>query len=313
MEGKLKKGFGHYISVARKMASDKSERFAHLDAYGFYNWMDDEKYLKKAWKMKMGSTLDLGNPKTFNEKLQWLKINDRKPFYAVLADKYAVKEYVADKIGKQYVIPTLGAWKKFDDIDFCALPGQFVLKCTHDSGGLVIVKDKKELDIKTARKVLTRCLKRNFYYVGREWPYKNIEPKIIAEPYLSDGSGMGLEDYKFLCFHGEPKLVEVHLGRFTGCHTQDFYDMEWRKTTITQGSASESFYPKPVNFEKMAAFSRLLASGFAHMRVDWYECKGKLYFGEFTFYDGSGFEQFGSYQDDLKLGSWIQLPADSRR
>lgn len=303
MDRKIK----HIVSVVIKMIKSPYERFIHLDAYGFYNWMKDEHYLKKAWKVKMGGVLDLQHPKSFSEKLQWLKIHDRKPLYTVLVDKYAVKTYVSEKIGKEYVIPLLGVWEKFDNIDFNSLPEQFVLKCTHDSGGLVIVKDKNRLNKAAARKKINRCLKRNFYYTGREWPYKNVKPRIIAEPYLTDGSGTELKDYKFLCFHGEPRLVEVHQGRFTKGHTQDIYDMEWKKTPFTQGACADFVHAKPVNMDKMVQFSRKLSKNFMHIRVDWYEVKGHLYFGEFTFYDGSGLIPFDKYEDDLWIGSLLCL------
>ncbi len=286
-------------SVIRKMMTDPYERFVHFDAYGFYNWMKDEHYLKKAWKAKMepgGGTLNLNHPETFSQKLQWLKIHDRNPLYTVLADKYAVKDYITKRIGEEYVIPLLGVWEKFDGIDFDRLPEQFVLKCTHDSGGVVIVKNKKELDKNKDGKKITRCLKRNFYYSGREWPYKNIHPRIIAEPYLTDESGTELKDYKLLCFHGEPKLIEVHQSRFTKDHTQDIYDTDWKKTSITQGACADFIHPRPVCLEQMIQLSKQLSKDFIHVRIDWY--------------DGSGLIPFDKYEDDLKIGSLMHLPID---
>mgnify|MGYP000927822232 CR=1 FL=1 len=182
--------------------------------WGFYDKMDDESFLKMAYKRKFGKELDLKNPVTFNEKLQWLKLHDRKPEYTTMVDKYEAKAYIAQKIGEEYVVPTLGVWEKFDDIDFTKLPNAFVLKCTHDSGGLVICKDKSKLDREKARKKINKSLHSNYFGGGREWPYKNVKPRIIAEPLLKDdatkvGEQECLTDYKFFCFGGIPKIVYI--------------------------------------------------------------------------------------------------------
>ena len=176
--------------------------------------MSDEQFLKKEFFLAMGKPLDLDNPKTFNEKLQWLKIHNRKPEYTTMVDKYAAKQYVADKIGSQYIIPTLGVWDHFDDIDFDALPDQFVLKCTHDSGGLVICKDKSGLDKKAAKRKIEHCLRRKYYYAHREWPYKDVKPRIIAEKYMTNGTSEELNDYKLMCFNGKVKETFVCSSRF---------------------------------------------------------------------------------------------------
>lgn len=179
---------------------------------GFYDGMDDETFLKMAYKRKFGKELDLNNPVTFNEKLQWLKLNDQKPEYTEMVDKFLAKKYVASIIGQEHIIPTLGVWSHFDDIDFDELPTQFVLKCTHDSGGLVVCKDKNNLNKKAAKKKIENSMKTNYYKGGREWPYKNVKPQIIAEEYMEDISGNGLTDYKFYCFNGDPKYLYVSNG-----------------------------------------------------------------------------------------------------
>lgn len=271
---------------------------------------DDETYLKWYYFFPMKRWPDLNNPKSFNEKLQWLKIHDKNPAYSKMVDKYEVKQYIGELLGQQYVIPTLGVWDRFDDIDFESLPNQFVLKCTHDSGGLVICKDKTQLDIESARKKINKCLKKNYYLETREFPYKDVKPRIIAEEYMEQPEASSLNDYKVLCFSGKAKLIEYHVDRFTDKHTQDFYDVEWNKTPITQGgysAVSDYCAPKPKCLAEMIRLSELITKDMAHCRVDWYEINGKLFLGEITFFDGSGIEAFDNYADDLMLGSWIDL------
>lgn len=247
------------------------DRFLLLSSLSLFKDMNDEEYLKKLFKCHMKRELNLDNPQTFNEKLQWLKLYDRKPEYTTMVDKYAVKKYVADVIGEEYIIPTLGVWNHFDEIDFDKLPNQFVLKCTHDSGGIVICTDKSNLDLKAAKKKIEKCLKRNYYWSSREWPYKNVKPRIIAEKYMSDEGKEELSDYKVLCFNGEPKIVEVHNGRFNGQHTQDCYDEFWNKTDIEQYDLpkTDEIMPKPAFLEEMLHLSKLLSKDLIHVRVDW--------------------------------------------
>ncbi len=271
---------------------------------------DDETYLKWYYFFPMKRWPDLKNPKSFNEKLQWLKIHDKNPAYSIMVDKYEVKKYIGGLLGQEYVIPTLGVWDRFEDIDFDSLPQQFVLKCTHDSGGLIICKNKNLLDIESARKKIDKCLKKDYYLETREYPYKNVKPRIIAEEYMVQSSASSLNDYKVLCFSGRAKLIEYHVDRFTDNHTQDFYDAEWNKTSITQeeySAVSDYCAPKPVCLEEMIRLSELITKDMAHCRVDWYEINGKLLFGEITFFDGSGIAAFDNYADDLMLGSWIDL------
>ena len=272
---------------------------------------NDALYLKMEYYFQTGRRLNLNNPKSYNEKLQWLKIHDRKPEYTQMVDKAGVKEYIAKTIGEQYVIPTLGVWKHFDEINFTTLPEKFVLKCTHDSGGLVICKDKKTLDKVSAKKKIERCLQKNYFYGTREWPYKDVEPRIIAEPLLEQANGEEICDYKVMCFNGKAKLIELHMNRHSDHHTQDFYDVNWQKTEISQGKGyggcSDIEVPKPSCLDKMLRLSETLTKDMAHCRVDWYVVNGHLYFGELTFFDGSGFDLFDRYEDDLLLGSWINL------
>lgn len=272
---------------------------------------NDALYLKMEYYFQTGRRLNLNNPKSYNEKLQWLKIHDRKPEYTQMVDKAGVKDYITKTIGEQYVIPTLGVWKHFDEIDFTILPEKFVLKCTHDSGGLVICKDKKMLDKVSAKKKIEKCLKKNYFYGTREWPYKDVEPRIIAEPLLEQANGDEICDYKVMCFNGKAKLIELHMNRHSDHHTQDFYDVNWQKTEISQGKGyggcSDIEVPKPSCLDKMLQLSETLTKDMAHCRVDWYVVNGHLYFGELTFFDGSGFDLFDRYEDDLLLGSWINL------
>lgn len=288
---------------------DENSRFRIKNKLGLYNNTSDEEYLKKLYKFRMGKELDLNNPKTFNEKLQWLKIHNRNPLYTTMVDKYAVKKYIADKIGEKYLIPTLGVWDNVEEIDFDKLPKQFVLKCTHDSGGIVICKDKSVLDYDKAKKKLKKSLESHFFLKWREWPYKDVKPRIIAEKFMEDDNANELVDYKVLCFNGEPKIIEVHKGRFNGQHTVDNYDVFWNKTDITQYNLpmTNEILSKPVFLEEMLSLSKVLSENIIHIRVDWYFIKGQLYFGELTFFDGSGFNLFCGDADEL-LGSWIKLP-----
>ena len=303
------------MSIAEKICLvisalyNENSRFRVKNKLGFYNNVSDEEYLKKLFKYRMGRELNLNNPTTFNEKLQWLKLYNRNSLYTTMVDKYAVKKYVAGKIGEKYVIPTLGVWDNVEDIDFEKLPEQFVLKCTHDSGGIVICKDKSLLDYNKAKKELKNSLKTNFFLKWREWPYKDVKRRIIAEKFMEDDNANELVDYKVLCFHGEPKIIEVHKGRFKGHHTQDVYDTDWKKTDITQYNLpmTDEVLSKPVFLEEMLSLSKLLSKDIIHIRVDWYFVKGQLYFGELTFFDGSGFNLFCGNADEL-LGSWIKLP-----
>ena len=271
--------------------------------------LPDSLYIKLKYFLHFKKFPNLKNPNTFNEKLQWLKLHDRNPEYTKMVDKYEVRKYIAEKIGEEYLIPLLGVWDKAEDIDFDKLPDQFVLKCNHNSGlGMCICKDKSVLDIRKVKKELTLGLKENYYKMGREWPYKNVKPRIIAEKYMVDESGTELKDYKFLCFNGKVKLIEYHTGRFSGNHTQDFYDEKWNKTDISQeGTISDFVVEKPLMFDEMVRLSEILAENIPHVRIDWYQINDKIYFGEITFFDSSGLILFDNEDDNLYLGSLIDL------
>ena len=279
--------------------------FNRLDRKEQLNWMPDKLYLQILYRLKFGKRLDLRNPQTFNEKLQWLKLHDRKPEYTRMVDKYEAKQYIAEKIGEEYVIPTLGVWERFEDINFDVLPDQFVLKCTHDSGGLVICRDKSNLDIEAARKKITKSLKRNYYYHGREWPYKNVKPRIIAEQYIEDTAEDALTDYKYFCFHGNPKVMYISKDHGKNPCT-DFFDMEFQHLPIKARDPNAEVMPtKPEQHEKMKQIAAVLSKGIPHLRVDFYLVNGKIYIGELTFYHMGGFTQIQPEEWNVRMGSWI--------
>ena len=269
--------------------------------------IDDRSYLKIVYRVKMGKKLNLKNPQTFNEKLQWLKLNDRKNIYTTMVDKYEAKKYVKNIIGEQYIISTIGVYDKFDDIDFDKLPKQFVMKCTHDSGGLVICKDKAKLNIEEAKKKINKCLKRNFYYLGREWPYKNVKPRIIIEKYMEDESGYQLKDYKIFCFDGVPKLIMVDSDRFAD-HSRNVYDEKWKKIDMNINFPScDTEFEKPKCLKEMLEISKKLSEGTCFLRTDFYVINNKIYFGELTLFPGSGFQVITPISWQKKLGDLIVI------
>lgn len=274
----------------------------------FLRFLPDKLYLQIYYFAQFKHFINFKNPKTFNEKLNWLKLYDRNPMYTKMVDKYETKKYVAKIIGEEYIIPTLGVWNKFDDIDFNKLPNQFVLKCTHDSEGIVIVKDKTKFDKISAKKKIEKAMKYNFYYIGREWPYKNIKPRIIAEPYLEDKTNKELRDYKFFCFNGTPKIFYIASGRNFGKTTLDFFDLDFNHLNIRLHYPNAKNIPqKPLNLDKMIVLSKKLSKNLIHVRVDFYEVDGKLYFGEYTFYNFSGLSKFNPNIWDEKLGEWLNI------
>jgi hypothetical protein len=272
-------------------------------------WMPDKMYIQLCYKAIYGRPLDLDNPITFNEKLQWLKLYDRNPEYTILVDKYRVKEYIADTLGSKYLIPTIGVWKNANDINFDSLPNAFVLKCNHDSAGLVICKDKNTLNRNSAITKLKNCLRRNGFWFGREWPYKNVHRRVIAEQYMEDESGYELKDYKIFCFDGKPKLLFVATDRQIHKTKFDFFDLDWNHLPFTNGHPNN---PKPIlkpkNFEKMLEIAAKLSKGIPHVRVDLYNIDGKIYFGEMTFFHWSGIVPFVPEEWDYKIGDMLHLP-----
>lgn len=270
----------------------------------------DAIYLRLLYRNRMKKKLNLQKPETYNEKLQWLKLYDRQAKYTDLVDKYVVKSYVENLIGKDYIIPTLGVWDNFEDINFDRLPQQFVLKCTHDSGGLVICTDKANFNEDKAKKRIQHALKRNYYLNTREWPYKNVKPRIIAEEYLVDEHINDLQDYKFFVFDGRVEAMFVATGRNTDAETCfDFFDRNFNYLPMRHGHPNASTkISKPENFDKMIEIAEILGKEIPHVRVDLYNVGGRIYFGEMTFFHWSGFKAFEPEEYDNIFGEWIKLP-----
>ncbi len=299
------------IKKVKRYIAHPTRLIIRLGKNSFLKKMSDEKYLKLIFKERMGYPLNLENPKTFNEKLQWLKVYNRRPEYTAMVDKYEAKLYVSEKIGEEYIIPTLGVWESFDEIDFDALPNEFVLKCTHDSGGLVICRDKTKLDKKKAREKIEKSLKRNYYWNSREWPYKDVKPRIIAEKYMEDSATQELRDYKFFCFNGEMKVMFIASERYNETTETrfDFFDREFQHLDFRNGHPNADVPPKkPEKFEEMCVLAEKLAGEIPLLRVDFYEVNGKVYFGELTFSHWGGMMPFEPKEWDEKLGGFIKLP-----
>lgn len=281
-----------------------------LTKLGYYDSLSDVDFLKKVFPLYMGYPLDLDNPKTFSEKLQWLKVYYRNPIQTTMVDKYKVKEWISHIVGSQYVVPTIGVWDSVDTIDFDSLPNQFVLKCTHDSGGIVICKDKRTFDIEAAKLQLRSFLKRDYYRIAREWPYRDVPRRIIGETYISELGSDTILDYKVYSFHGEPKLSAICSNRFskTGMR-MNFYDVDWNPLKIHFGHYPpvSTEFEKPVNYDDMLRITAALSKDCPFLRVDFYEIQGRLYIGELTFFPGAGFEIFQPMSKDYELGEWLHL------
>lgn len=274
-------------------------------------WLPDEAYLKVLYYFKMGEKLDLNNPKTFNQKLQWLKLNDHKDIYTTMVDKFAVKEYVGSIIGNQYIIPTLAVYDKVEDIVPEALPNEFVLKTTHGGGGrrVMICRDKSTFDWVKAKRRLKDSLRSDIYRNMREWPYKNVQKRIIAEQLLKTANGKSPNDYKFYCFDGKADCVMVCVGRDEGVKFY-FFDKDWNLRPLNNAgkNADKSFtIPKPEGIDEMFAVAEKLSAGLPHVRVDLYYEGGKVYFGELTFFTASGFDRGLTKEGDEYFGNLINL------
>lgn len=293
------------FNVTNKIIKKPSLVFMYLDSFGLFKNMDDEKYLKKIYKIRFDKELDLNNPKTFNEKLQWLKLFDRKDIYSDMVDKYEAKKFVANKIDDSIIIPTIGIYDKFDDLDFSKFPNQFVIKCTHDSGGPIIIKDKKSININDIRKKINKRLKYNYFYNCREWPYKNVKPRIIVEKYIKDELIDDLRDYKFMCFNGEPKYVYITVKSKN--IFENYYDMNFNPVNIDHGFPKSNIeFKKPKNFNKMIEIARKLSKDVPFLRVDLHNNNGKILFGEMTFYDWAGLKPYLDNSDD-EFGKMLKL------
>lgn len=272
-------------------------------------WMSDKYYLSIQFRQYMGYKLNWNKPRTFNEKLAWLKIYDRNPLYTKLVDKYEVKKWVSEKIGYKYIIPTLGVWDKFEDINFDELPNEFVLKCTHDSGSVVICKDKSSFDFKSAKEKLNNALRTNFYWWAREWPYKNVKPRIIAEKFIIDNTGE-TNDIKYFCNNGVIKFLKVDFDRFLN-HSANYYDVNWNKIDCSENycpSVADKDFSKPYNVDQLKEIVETLSKNLPFVRIDFYDIDGIIYFGEFTFYPAGGYNSFTPKEWDSKFGNEIVLP-----
>lgn len=264
-------------------------------------------YLKMVYRIKTGEKLHLKNPVGFNEKLNWLKLNHIHPGYTQLVDKLAVRDYIREKIGEDYLFPLLGSWDSFDDIDFDALPDKFVLKCNHDSGSVKLITDKSKMDKAALKAFFERRLATNAYCLGREYPYKDVPPKMMAEAFMEAPDGGGINDYKFFCFQGKPKLLFVATDRATDVRF-DFFDMDFQHLDIVNiHEQSGKEIQKPSCFEEMKSLAETLSQGMEFVRIDLYEIGGRVYFGEFTFFHGGGFYLFHPAHWENDLGDLLPL------
>lgn len=275
-----------------------------------------ELYLKIVFYLRMGYKLNLNNPRSYSEKLQWLKLHNQRPEYTQMVDKVAAKEYVASIIGNEHIIPTIAVYDSVEDIIWEDLPAQFVLKCSHDSGGIVICKDKEKLDIEKAIKKLARGLKQSYYQVNREYPYKDVPRKIICEEYREDESGYELKDYKWFCFDGKPQALFIASDR--GSQTEetkfDFFDMDFNHLPFRNGHPNSAHeIKKPIGFEKMKELAAKLSQGIPQVRIDFYDINGHIYFGEITFFHWSGMMPFEPKEWDYTFGEWINLPKELKK
>lgn len=291
-------------------------RELRLQIINLLSFIPSEPYLKMVYRIKLGKKLNLDNPVTYNEKLNWLKLHEIHPEYTKLVDKLAVRDYIKEKIGEEYLFPLLGAWERFEDIDFDTLPDKFVLKCNHDSGSVKIIKDKSKMDKKALKKFFNRRLKLNAYVMGREYPYKDVPPRIIAEKYMTDDgtaeqSDAGLTDYKFFCFNGVADCVMVCRDRHLNDTKFYFFDRDWklcRYNRLCRSLPEDFTMEKPELMDKMFEIADTLSKGMATVRLDLYECNGQIYFGEFTFFPSGGFEDGFDVNSDTYFGSLVTLP-----
>ena len=291
--------------------TDPRYRFLVHCSLGLHKHMDDEEYLRRVFYARMGTQLNFEDPQTFNEKLQWLKLHDRDPAYVEMVDKAAVKRYVAGKLGNAYIIPTLGVYDRPRNIDFDALPDRFVLKCTHDSGGVVICRDKSAFDRRRAVRTLDRFWKRDYYSQWREWPYQFVPKRVIAEEYLEAETG-GLADYKIHCFNGEPRLILVCQDRFSDSGmSEDFFSESWEHLAVKRPNVRQAAAPieKPAQLGEMLALAKTLAKDIPFVRVDVYVVRGRIYFSELTLYPAAGLTPFEPAQWDETFGGWLDLSA----
>lgn len=279
------------------------------DKVGIFNILSDKAHVCLKYRASMGHPLNLNNPQTFTEKLNWLKLYDHDPRYPGIVDKWEVMRFVKERIGEEYCVKKYGVWERFDDIDFDSLPKRFVLKCTHDSGGVVICRDKATFDKVTAREKLEASAKKNYYWLNREWPYKSVKPRILAEEYLEDSVCGDLPDYKFFCFQGETKFLYIVTGRSGGKTCADFFDVDYNWLPVRQRFPHHPEPPeKPQCYAEMLELCRKLSAGFRHVRVDLFQVNGKVYFGEMTLTHSGGYHPLYPESYDKIFGNYLELP-----
>lgn len=304
----------NYLEIGMEIIKNPLLLIVKCKSTPLFRWIPDKKYIELYYRAALGKKLNLDNPKTFNEKLQWLKLYDRKEEYSTLADKYEVREYVLNTLGEQYLVPLVGGpWERFDDIDFSKLPEKFVLKCTHDSGSVFICKDKSNFDLRHVKKRIDKAMKKNYFYAGREWSYKDIKPRIVAEKYMVDESGYELKDYKIFCFNGIPKMIQVDYGRFSE-HKRNLYTTDWEYIPVEIKYPTDSSYiiPKPICLDEMLKVATVLSKKFIHVRVDLYAIENRVYFGELTFYHGSGCEIITPPEFAYTMGDWMDITGGNK-
>ena len=284
--------------------------FNRYNAKGYFKFVPDDLCIKILYHLYFGKKIDLNKPRTFNEKLQWLKLNDRKEIYSSMVDKYEAKQIVSSLLSEDVIIPTFGVWDNYNEIDFRSLPEQFVLKCTHDSGNIIICEDKTTFDYELAKRKLCKGLKTNFFWSEREWPYKDVKPRIIAEKFMKDDNTKELCDYKIHCFNGVPKLVLVCKDRFSNNGlSEDFFTVNWEHLDVRRPDHrnSDETIVRPENLDQMLEYAQVLSKGTIFLRTDFYSINGKIYFGEMTFFPAGGFEAFDPEDFDILLGDWLKI------
>ena len=299
-----------FVNKGIKYMIDPDYRFQINANLGLYDYLDDEPYLKRLYKAQFGKELQLDNPQSFNEKLQWLKLNDRNPKYSLMVDKYAAKDYVSNIIGEEHIIPTLGIWDSFKDINFNSLPNSFVLKCTHNSGQVYIIKDCKNYNLSAIQSEIDKALKTDYYKKFREWPYKNVKPRVLAESFISEGNN-SLVDYKFYCFNGEPKFLYVSSGLDNHDTANiSFLTLDWEFAPFRRSDYAPfvDLPPKPTMFNEMIDIAKALSSGLPFVRVDLYQSNSRVLFSELTFYPAAGFMLFSPEEWDYHIGKMLELP-----
>lgn len=282
-----------------------------LGSRGFLNWIPDKTYLRLIYRAETGEKLNISNPKKYNEKIQWLKLYNRVPKYTKYVDKYLVRSFIEQKLGTKHLIPLIGVYESAEEIDWDHLPDQFVLKCTHGSGTNIICTDKRELDIEKCKKKLNNWLQKSWFWHGREWPYKNVKPRIICEEYMLDNDEQ-LKDYRIFCFNGSPKFITVDFDIIDKTNTRrNLYDLKWNllEYGITYPRELNYKVSKPKKLDKMLEFSKILSKNIPHVRVDFYSIDEEIYFGEMTFYHQVGLGKIYPEEFEFKMGDWIELPS----